>query len=747
MVYESWRYRKSHVITSVEDVDDYVVKITIHRSSGTDSGKDVYVGDKCQSDYRDIRFTNSSGTPLPFYIDKDKFDSTYADVWIDLDELRSSTTIYIYYGYASAQPASNGYNTFLFFADFTDYGSSAPRGLWNQQSGTRSCSSGSIALTSTSTSSNQGIYSGKSRTQNVFGWWPYKTRYYYRASVSGHTTTNISGFGFGFLNSQGAQFIYNTTGKIVAHSYRSAATKVDMMDVDTSVHDFEIHHISDSLIKFRIDGGSFTSITASTAVPLAASNQATFNTLLQNQTTSGTHPTITATFVFVAKTIDTEPTHSTWGSEETLTPAPIAGWLYKKKHTITNAGATLSNYQIRIDVHYGSGTDSGKDVYLDSKCRTDFADIRIGDVNRNMFPLAIESKANSDVAVFWVKIPQIASTTDIYLYYGKSTASSYNDPDETFAFHEFFDSATLNLKKFSDPSPYLDYTLADSAIKFIKNESGYGNTMLYTQYPMRINQMQRVRTKYGADPRTYTYQSTESIGMFYNSLTTGVNAIVLNINASSTNPAKVWFEKEQTNPAEYINTSLSTGSEMTDYHIFDIKWVSTGPNVKMNCEGTNIFDHTNATYIPVSSEIPSFAGAYWTEAGTKDMLRMWVDFIFIVQVAATEPVHSTWGSEEPAFTTAPFKSNYHLGFITAAFTTIYQLGEWAAFVSKYRIGTQTEFVSRYATKLSLPFTSIYRIIIGIGFKTEVRSDSSTQKSFRTRVESAQKTIAAMFEER
>lgn len=747
MVYESWRYRKSHVITSVEDVDDYVVKITIHRSTGTDSGKDVYVGDKCQSDYRDIRFTNSSGTPLPFYIDKDKFDSTYADVWVDLDALRSSTTIYIYYGYASAQPASNGYNTFLFFADFTDYGTSLPpRGLWDQRSGTITCSNGSVSVTPDALTSNQGIQSRQIRTTYVACFWPYKTRYYFRASVTGHTTTNISGVGFGNLNSSGGQFIYNTTGKIVAHSSRSSATKIDMMDIDTNAHDFEIHHISSSLIKFRIDGGSFVSITDGT-VPWAQANYDTAAIIMQSNTTSGTHPTITATFVFVAKTIDTEPTHSTWGSEQTLTPEPLTGWLYKKKHTITNAGSTLSNYQIRIDVHYGSGTDSDKDVYLDSKCRTDFADIRMGDINRNMFPIAIESKTDSDVAVFWVKLPQIASSTDIYLYYGKSTATAYNDPDETFEFHEFFDSDTLDLKKFTDPSSYVSYLLEDSAIKFIKDASGSSAMVIYTQYPMQINQMQRVRTKYGADPRTYISQSKEAIGMFYGSLTNGVNSIVLNINASSTDPAKVWFEKNLTNPAAYIDTSLSTGSEMTDYHIFDIKWVSTGPNVKMYCEGTEIFNHTNATYIPVSSEVCAFAGAYWTEAGTKDMLRMWVDFILIVQVAATEPAHSTWGSEEPAFTTAPFKSKYHLGLITAAFASIYQLGESAVFVSKYRIGTQTEFVSRYATKLSLPFTSIYRIIIGIGFKTEVRSDSSTQKSFRTRVESAQKTIAAMFEER
>jgi hypothetical protein len=60
-------------------------------------------------------------------------------------------------------------------------------------------------------------------------------------------------------------------------------------------------------------------------------------------------------------------------------------WTYKKSHSIVGSTAgALTNYQMKFIVHYGSGTDSGEDVYCDSQCRTDFDDIRFTDSNGNL---------------------------------------------------------------------------------------------------------------------------------------------------------------------------------------------------------------------------------------------------------------------------------------------------------------------------------------------------------------------------
>jgi len=55
----------------------------------------------------------------------------------------------------------------------------------------------------------------------------------------------------------------------------------------------------------------------------------------------------------------------------------LRGWKFRKRHTISgsSAGAQI-NYQIPITVHFGTGADSGDDVYCSGRCRPDFGDIR-----------------------------------------------------------------------------------------------------------------------------------------------------------------------------------------------------------------------------------------------------------------------------------------------------------------------------------------------------------------------------------
>jgi len=54
----------------------------------------------------------------------------------------------------------------------------------------------------------------------------------------------------------------------------------------------------------------------------------------------------------------------------------LDGWEFRKSHVINSASGAGTNYQIGIRAHYGSGMDSGEDVYLNGKCRNDFGDVR-----------------------------------------------------------------------------------------------------------------------------------------------------------------------------------------------------------------------------------------------------------------------------------------------------------------------------------------------------------------------------------
>lgn len=96
---------------------DYQVKVVVPFSSGM------------SADFSNLRFTNSSGDYLFYWIEK-YTASTTATVWIKVDTVNANTSTYIYMWYngCSAGAVSNGANTFIFFDDFI--GSSIDTGKW-----------------------------------------------------------------------------------------------------------------------------------------------------------------------------------------------------------------------------------------------------------------------------------------------------------------------------------------------------------------------------------------------------------------------------------------------------------------------------------------------------------------------------------------------------------------------------------------------------------------------------------------
>jgi len=120
---DGWTYRKSHKISGTSDGSqtDYQIKIVTNYGSGTDSDNTIYLDSKSKGTFDDIRFTTSEGsTELDFFKD-DLSISSSADFWVELDsipESPSTTEIYIYYGNDSANPSSNIKNTYPQAIDF-----------------------------------------------------------------------------------------------------------------------------------------------------------------------------------------------------------------------------------------------------------------------------------------------------------------------------------------------------------------------------------------------------------------------------------------------------------------------------------------------------------------------------------------------------------------------------------------------------------------------------------------------------
>jgi len=119
------------------------------------------------------------------------------------------------------------------------------------------------------------------------------------------------------------------------------------------------------------------------------------------------------------------------------------GWDYRKSHAINGSTVgLLSDYAIRFIVYYGSGTDSGEDVYLDNNCRPDFGDVRFTRSDGStQLDFWIEKKTDGDHAVFWVEvdsIPASPSSVTIYIYYGNNAATTTSNGRDTFDWFDDF---------------------------------------------------------------------------------------------------------------------------------------------------------------------------------------------------------------------------------------------------------------------------------------------------------------------
>ena len=122
------------------------------------------------------------------------------------------------------------------------------------------------------------------------------------------------------------------------------------------------------------------------------------------------------------------------------------GWGYFKSHVIGYAAGAGTNYPKRVTVHYGGGTDgspnvSGEDVYCDSRCKADFGDVRFtGGDGSSLLDYWVESKVDGDYAVFWVEVTGSLESVNqtIYIYYGKTDATTVSNGKNTFPFFDDF---------------------------------------------------------------------------------------------------------------------------------------------------------------------------------------------------------------------------------------------------------------------------------------------------------------------
>ncbi len=122
------------------------------------------------------------------------------------------------------------------------------------------------------------------------------------------------------------------------------------------------------------------------------------------------------------------------GSLPAITPAPT--WYYRQPLIITNPGAAITNYPLRLNISYVAG-----------KMNSDFSDMRFTSNTGALLNYWIESYTAATSAIVWVQVPSVAATpaaTKILMYYGNFAAdvTTGNESSITPLFNIYADFET-----------------------------------------------------------------------------------------------------------------------------------------------------------------------------------------------------------------------------------------------------------------------------------------------------------------
>ena len=304
----------------------------------------------------------------------------------------------------------------------------------------------------------------------------------------------------------------------------------------------------------------------------------------------------------------------------------VSAWLpdyqYRKSHHIDGSiTGDQTNYPVMIVVHRSSGIDTERNVYVQTKCKEDYSDIRytLGDDTVLDYWIA---GSNSTEATMWVEVPSIPSSggADIYIYYGNSGATAYSNGDATFLFFDHFDnpSGSLNTSKWNTGgSPTIVVSNSEMTL------SGGGSTFrgIITTGQYGVNTAIHTRSRRAGTGAHYEY-----LGYDTSATLTGNNEIYL----SDSSGNYVLYTKASGTGS----SAPSLGGTDTPYHVLNIIRKST-TNVMAYKQSWLLADKTSNIPTGNLNVILSEYDGSWV-----------TDWIFVRKYISPEPLQTTWGSEE-----------------------------------------------------------------------------------------------------
>lgn len=320
-----------------------------------------------------------------------------------------------------------------------------------------------------------------------------------------------------------------------------------------------------------------------------------------------------------------------------------ANYLNRKLITIAGtADGAQTNYQLKLNVYKSAGNDSGNSVYLGTKVKDDFSDIRFTKTDgTSLLDYWVESVVSGTSAVIWIEfdsIPIAAGTATFYIYYNYASAATASNGTNTFI---KFDDAS------SDQSA--NYTLRDlynaslsATLAWVSASAGYKITITSNDVVMaEINTLSaggayRLRAQLNVTPIT-GHNAQLGLAMRYSA-----SGLYFGRSAHAPNVAVKLLDivKEPTPP----NTS-QTQLVATNY----TNYATAGAwyRAEVHAYGSALYYWNEWEDRSVSVSDASYASGTWGIFGGHDTNSL-ISFknITVGKFTANEPTWGAWGAEE-----------------------------------------------------------------------------------------------------
>lgn len=317
----------------------------------------------------------------------------------------------------------------------------------------------------------------------------------------------------------------------------------------------------------------------------------------------------------------------------------LDGWNYRKSHSISGAPNATSGYQIEIKVYYGSGTDHDNSVYLDSKCQSDFGDIRFTDNDGStLLDYWMEDGSIGNYGtIFWVVVADDLNTEClIYLYYGTTDVTpTTSNITATFLLADDFSTAPDMINNYNThPDPHIGTgtnTTTDGIYHLVNDSSTIGVGLGYRR-GLNLSDYNGL---------AYEFRIRDNGSDVYQ-----VAIIGDTVHQMQTQNGAGWSGGS----GKYHTVLGGSGSNAMnyDYSITGYSRLKVGVDYKgygyFFVNGTHQWNNTDA--VPEYTIGDDFyLGPQFITGG-----EIWLDFWFARHWLLTEPSHSGWGYEEGSAT-------------------------------------------------------------------------------------------------